>query len=59
MSENYRQNDFHSRLQDRGIAKLKLLLEAKGDTENLSFNPVEANPFHSIDNEKFVALEKH
>lgn len=59
MSENYRQNDFHSRLQDRGIAKLKLLLEAKGDTENLSFNPVEANPFHSIDNEKFVIYDKN
>lgn len=59
MSENYRQNDFHSRLQDRGIAKHKLLLEAKGDTENLSFNHIEENPFHSIGNENFVIYHKN
>ena len=59
MSENYRQNDFHSRLQDRGIAKLKLLLDAKGDTENLSLNHIKENPFHSIDNENFVIYDKN
>lgn len=59
MSENYRQNDFHSRLQDRGITKLKLLLDAKEDTENLLFNHIEANPFHSIDKEKFVIYDKN
>ena len=59
MSENYRQNDFHSRLQDRGIAKLKLQLDAKGDTENLSFNHIEENPFHSIDKENFVIYDKN
>lgn len=58
MSENYRQNDFHSRLQDRGITKLKLLLEAKGDTENLSFNHIEKNPFHSIGNENLIIYDK-
>ena len=58
LSENYRQNDFTSRLQDRAIAKLKLLLEAKGDTENPSFNHIEENPFHSIDNENFVIYHK-
>ncbi len=58
MSENYRQNDFHSRLQDRGITKIKLLLEAKGDTENFSFNHIEKNPFHSIDNENLIIYDK-
>lgn len=55
LSEDYRQNDFHSRLQDRGIAKLKLLLAAKGDTENLSLSHVEEN--FSISNENFVIYD--
>ncbi len=59
LSENYRQNDFHSRLQDRGIAKLKLLLEAKGGIENLSFNHSEGIPFHSINNENFVIYDEN
>ena len=55
LSEDYRQNDFHSRLQDRGIAKLKLLLTAEEDTDNLSFN----QDIHFISNENFVIYDRN
>lgn len=58
LSDNYRQNDFHSRLQDRGIAKLKLLVVAKGGTDNLSSNPVEENN-HSLNNENFAIYDEN
>lgn len=57
LSENYRQNDFHSRLQYRGIAKLKLLALDKEGTENLSFK--QENNFHSLNNENFVIYDQN
>ena len=58
LSENYRQNDFHSRLQDRGIAKLKLLLITKEESGKFSYSEIE-DKIHSINNEKFVIYDEN
>lgn len=43
LSENYRTNDFHSRLKDHAISKLKLLLVTAGDTESPLYNHLNEN----------------
>ncbi len=59
LSENYRQNDFHSRLQDRAIAKLKFIVIANEETGRFLLNSVEANNLHSLINENIVIYDKN
>lgn len=56
LSENYRKEDFYSRLQDRGIAKLKLVIASDVDA---SFSELRNNPSTSIEDEKFIILNKN
>lgn len=59
LSENYRQKDFQSRLQDRGIARVKLLTTANGETAGLSAGSIEEGQFHLINNENFVIYDEN
>lgn len=43
LSENFRQNDFHSRLQDRAIVRLKLVVEEQSKSENIFYNLPQSN----------------
>lgn len=58
LSENYRQKDFQSRLQDRGIARLKLLMAVNEANANLPSNPIDEGQFHSINSENFVIYDE-
>lgn len=55
-SEDYRMNDFHSRLHERGISRLKLLLMTASGAENLNY--FEEFNFHSINRENFVIYDE-
>lgn len=60
LSENYRQNDFNLRLQDRAIARLKLVIESSTEKESLYVNQVEENNLHSLIDEQIVIYDsKH
>ena len=56
-SEAYRKNDFHSRLQERGITRLKLLLMTASGAESLHY--FEESDFHSLTRENFVIYDGH
>lgn len=47
LSENFRQSDFHSRIEDKAITKLKLFLATDGGHNNLLFNQPDRNKIHS------------
>ena len=54
LSENFRQNDFHARLQDRGIARFKFFMVS--DTNNID-NPAShfrEEMLHSVSNERIA-----
>lgn len=57
LSENYRQNDFHSRLHDRGIVKLKLFLSVKDSNSTFSNPEIDDNEFHTINQEAFAFFD--
>lgn len=59
LSENYRKEDFYSRLQDRGIAKLKFVLVSDKDSLNPKTQKIQYNPSPSIANERFVIFLKN
>ena len=48
LSENFRKNDFHSRLEDKAIMKLKLLVATGTNQDNLSINKPDASRLHSF-----------
>jgi signal transduction histidine kinase len=48
LSENFRQNDFHSRIEDKAITKLKLLLATEGNHNDLLFNQSDKSKLHSV-----------
>jgi len=48
LSENFRKNDFHSRLEDKAIMKLKLLVATGTNQDNLSINKPDASRLHSL-----------
>lgn len=54
LSETYRQNDFNSRLQDRGISKLKLLLLDSIETKNLISKYSDDINYHSLKSEGLI-----
>lgn len=56
-SEDYRQNDFKLRLQERAIIKLKLFLEKQGETENANLLNEKVSGFHSLKDEKIVIYD--
>lgn len=59
ISDNYRQNDFHARLQDRGTARLKLLLAETDNAHMPSNDQIFENSFHSINNESLVIYKSN
>lgn len=48
LSENYRQNDFHARLENRAIEKLELLLAENDESTAPWSKHIEKNDLHSI-----------
>ncbi|NUM30993.1 MAG: HAMP domain-containing histidine kinase [Bacteroidetes bacterium] len=54
LSEDYRQNDFHSRLQDRAISKLKLVIAAEGKPEKFHLNNIEESKINLLKDEKII-----
>lgn len=48
LSENFRQNDIHTHLEDKAILKLKLLLATEENHDNLLFNQSDGSKLHSF-----------
>lgn len=59
LSEDYRQEDFHTRLQNRAIEKFDLLMKNYGTVTALSDDPVLENNLHSLTNEQVVIYNEN
>lgn len=59
ISENYRKDDFYSRLKNRGITKFKLSILGQNETEIISSNHIEEYNFNFLENEGFIAFDTH
>lgn len=58
LSDEYRQSDFHSRLQDRAVARLKLFMVARTDTQQLLQNNKEDH-LYSLINENIIIYDEN
>lgn len=59
LSEDYRQEDFHSRLQNRVIEKFEFLINNNGITEDLLVNHINENNLHSLTNEHITIYDEN
>ena len=59
LSENFRQSDFHSRIEDKAIIKLKLFLSTDGNHKNLLFNQSDRDNVHSDVDHKVIIFDEN
>jgi len=59
LSEDYRQEDFHTRLRSRAIEKLESLTRNDGKTKELSADEIKGNNLHSLTNEQITIYDEN
>lgn len=59
LSENFRQSDFHSRLEDKAITKLKIFLAAEGNHNKLLINQSDQGKLYSLVDYNVVIYDEH
>jgi signal transduction histidine kinase len=59
LSEDYRQEDFHTRLRNRAIEKFELSINNKGKSNELLTNQVRENNLHSLSNEQITIYDEN
>ncbi|MCO6499433.1 MAG: HAMP domain-containing histidine kinase [Vicingus serpentipes] len=59
LSEDYRQEDFHTRLKSRAIEKLELLTKDDGKTKEIFADRIKENNLHALTNEQITIYDEN